>query len=219
VEPWLWCLAKPVSVHNSDPTLLVLTGQQGTTQKDMKKLLILVSSLALAATSFAQLTSPRPSPDAVNVVTPTPTATPVTLLYGSPDTDVLHAKRILTPTEIKTMFTTAIEVVPAPGAGKTIALAGPVVFRYVYGTAAYTSGGALVVQYHTGTTAATATLAATALGAASTDNVVLPASTAIATAALQNNGLEVTNATGVFAGTTSTGTLEVNVYYRILPAL
>lgn len=118
---------------------------------------------------------------------------------------------IMTTANVTGMNGTPFNLLPGI-ANKTIVIVGPVEMRYTKVTSDFTSGGAIVIQYHTGTVAATGTLAAAQLLGGSTDNVIVP----IAAVSIgQNNGLEITNATGAFA-TGGTSTLQVNFLYYVI---
>jgi hypothetical protein len=111
------------------------------------------------------------------------------------------------------MFTTPIILIPAQ-TGVTYVLEGPIFFRYTFATAAYTGGGNIVIQYHIGPTAASVIVPALQLGAASTENIVnaLPNSTVNVVPTIGDQ-IEITNATGAFAG--GGGTLRILFTYLI----
>jgi len=119
----------------------------------------------------------------------------------------------LTPTQIKAMNGAPITLLPAV-TGQSYVLDDPILFRYTFGTAAYTSGGAVVIQYHTGAIAATGTVAAAQLGASSNENVVQTVSSNLTPTI--GDSIEITNGTGAFVGATSTGTLRVVMPYILI---
>jgi hypothetical protein len=111
------------------------------------------------------------------------------------------------------MFATPVTLVAAV-AGQTAVVEGPIFYRYTYATGAYGGGGAIVIQYHTGTLATSFTLAMAQLGASSTENIVcaLPA-TATALVPTIGDSIEITNATGAITG--GGGTLRVAFTYLL----
>ena len=124
-----------------------------------------------------------------------------------------HVDVTLTQAQIQGMNTTPVILIPAV-AGVTYVLEGPLFFRYTFATAAYAAGGAITLQYHIGPTAASVVLPATALGAASTENIVnaLPNSTVNVVPTIGDQ-VEITNATAAFTG--GGGTLRVAFTYLI----
>lgn len=117
----------------------------------------------------------------------------------------------LSAAQIIAMNGAPVTLVPAPGAGKSIILR-HLVLRSTRTSTAFTGGGASVVQYHTGAVAATNTIAAaTFTGAAGVQDVLR---VAIDVSPVQNDALEITNATAPFAA--GTGTAQVFCYYQIV---
>lgn len=117
----------------------------------------------------------------------------------------------LTAVQLKAM-TTPIIVIPAPGVGLTLVLMS-VLFTMARTATAYANGGAVVLQYTTGTVAAINTIAAAVLttaGAATTNTFRDP----IDAAAVANDSIEITNATAPFI--TGTGTASLDIVYRIV---
>lgn len=117
----------------------------------------------------------------------------------------------LTAAQLIAMGTTPVALLPAPGAGKTIVVK-RVMVRMTRTATAFTSGGAISFQYHTGPIAVTNTVpAAVVTGAAGTVDVVRGGIDAAPTA--QNDSIEITNATAPFA--TGTGTAKVFIWYSV----
>ena len=96
-------------------------------------------------------------------------------------------------------------------ASKTIQIIGHVLVRYTKGSADFGGGGAVVIQYHTGTKAATGTVAAGQFTSGSTENVVVPVA---ATSITAGDNLEITNGTGAFTGG-SGSTITVTFDYTV----
>jgi hypothetical protein len=129
------------------------------------------------------------------------------------DTGLLQYVAVpLTSAQIKTMFTTPVVLIAAPIAGKAVILES-LDFEMTRTATAYTSGGTVSIQYTTGPVAATNTIASTVVttaGAAVTDTF----RDAIDADVPSASGIEITNATGVFA--TGTGTAIVHLWYRTI---
>jgi hypothetical protein len=122
-----------------------------------------------------------------------------------------HASVTLTATQIKALNVTPVVLVPAPGAGSSVVLAGPIMLRYTEATADFSGGGNITLQYTTGPVTASGALADTALQGASTENIILP----IAAAPTINDSIQISSA-GAFTGSTAAGTLKVDFDYRIV---
>ena len=120
----------------------------------------------------------------------------------------------LTAAQILGMYATPVQLVAAPGAGKSIVLH-RLLLRLVYGTTQFASGGTVSAEYdsvaHAAGTLATGTIAAATINAAASSDNMLPG---IAVAPTQNKGLFISNATGAF--TTGDSTATVYVWYSII---
>lgn len=121
----------------------------------------------------------------------------------------------LTATQINTMFTTPVELLPAPDANSFYLITEAVLVNLNGGTA-WTSGGAITIGYGSSspTQALTGTIAATFLTSPTVSEVISEAGAQLSAAALSTvaaKGIYITNATGVFA--TGTGTVQVTLSY------
>lgn len=120
----------------------------------------------------------------------------------------------LTNTQATAMYTLGQQIIPAPGLGKSIVVLSALL-RYVYGVHAYTSGGAVQLQYDStlnagGTTPLTTVAASVLLATASSDTQMQQAATT--TTVPQNKGIFAACATNNFAiaaGNTSSITFIV----------
>jgi hypothetical protein len=124
----------------------------------------------------------------------------------------------LTLAQLQGAFTTPVQVVPAPGATSVIDVI-DATLNLVFGSAAFSGGGAAQLSYGTGvTTAASSTWAAanfTGLAANRIDKVLGANIAATTTSTVLNKAVNYTNATAVFtAGTGGSGLLSVS--YRII---
>lgn len=167
------------------------------------------------STEIAQLSVDTACLAALSVTSAKLAANAVTSGKLSADT-IQVATVTLTPAQIKLLYTTAIQIVAAPGVGKTIVVH-QALARLAYTAPAYTGGGAVQLQYDNtanagGTTPLTTIPAATINGTASIDVCLQTAATT--TTATQNKGIFASNATAVFA-TGTTSTLEITVWYSI----
>lgn len=124
----------------------------------------------------------------------------------------------VTAAAVIAMFTTGIPLVAAQGAGTLIEVVS-IFFDGIFGSAAFTGGGAIAAYYgtnHTGVLAS-ATIPAAFLTTFSANQGALVAgaiASSTAMAGILNTGLVLSNATGVFAaGTGCTGILTV--VYRV----
>jgi hypothetical protein len=122
----------------------------------------------------------------------------------------------LTAAQIIAMFTTPVSILPAPGAGKAIIVEQITVELNLTATAF--SGGGVVHFYYHGLTAEVMaqTLAAATIngGAGQTISLLEPVQTAGGSVVTKEVGIDITNATGVFA--TGTGAAVVTIWYSIV---
>jgi hypothetical protein len=129
-----------------------------------------------------------------------------------------HVQVSLTAAQIIAMYTTPVVLVAAPGTGKTIAVS-RCIFTITRTSTAFTGGGANIIQYDStangaGTNACDSTLASTVVTGASGTSVSLRNGAVISdSAALQNKGIYISNATAVYAA--GTGTATVDVWYTL----
>lgn len=126
-------------------------------------------------------------------------------------------------TTVNALYDTPQLLVAAPGAGKLIAV-DRVLLDAVWGSLAFSSGGAIMAQYDStvhggGTNACTTTVASTFLTTFSASQAAsLTGFTAVtALSGAINKGLYLSNATGDFTGGTGCS-LIANVWYRIVAA-
>ena len=126
----------------------------------------------------------------------------------------------LTATQINTMFTTPVLLVPAVSNKAIVVLGVELIMK---GTATqFTGGGVVSVQYNStangaGTSVQNSTFASTVVtgATATTFSTRRPTElSAVARASIQGIGLFISNATAVFA--TGTGTADVRVTYRTI---
>lgn len=129
----------------------------------------------------------------------------------------LTAEVTITPANIVAMYTTPVEVLPAPGAGKVIEVLSAVLI-YDFLTAAYTGGGVVTLAYGSGGATITANIAAANSFAASGDKVY-PLSVLNAAGGISmpvNTPVVITNASGVFVNPgTAAGVGRLHIVYRI----
>jgi hypothetical protein len=138
-----------------------------------------------------------------------------------------EATGTLTQANLIAMFTTPVNLLPAPGAGLFYYIEFMELF-HKYSTAAYTGGGVVAVQYH-GSTVITKS-AATLVTATSSESVYqrptlydLDNSTGtgkgLDVASLANLGVDITNATAVFAAGNAANVLEWRIRYKLMTLL
>ena len=122
-----------------------------------------------------------------------------------------NATVTLTASQIDSMFTTPIVLIPAPGAGLAI-IVDSIAFKLVNGGTNFAGGGVVTISYQGGGATVVPTVAAAVVnGATSTTQLAQNATTVTASI---NQGIQITNATGVF--TTGNGTLTLNITYTII---
>lgn len=131
----------------------------------------------------------------------------------------VYATGSITSAQFKAAYATPLQLLAAPGAN-TMFLVKNFALEAIYGTAAYTSGGALGLQYgntaHLAGAAASATIAAATINGIAANSVVgalgsLPVATAAATV---NAGLFLSNDTAAFA--TGDGTFKYHLWYSVV---
>jgi hypothetical protein len=125
----------------------------------------------------------------------------------------------LTAAQVNTMFTTPVELLPAPPAGSFYVVQQAILVNENGGTA-WTSGGAITIGYGNANpgspNALTGTIAATFLTSPTVKQILTLAGAQIASAAestVDALGIFISNATGVFA--TGTGTLKVRLLFTL----
>jgi hypothetical protein len=114
------------------------------------------------------------------------------------------------------MYTTPKLLIAAAGAGKSI-LVTRASFRITRTSTAFTGGGAAIIQYNStangaGTNACDSTMASTVItGSAGTTETARNGAVLsdVASTAIQNVGIYLSNATAVFAAGTGTATVEL----------
>lgn len=125
----------------------------------------------------------------------------------------------LTNAQLLALFTTPIQLLPAPGAGNMWDIL-DMTLENKFLTAAFAAGGAIQASYGAGvTTPATATVAATFLTSPAASSVIKVAGAlaqALSTAVL-NTAVNITNATANF--TTGAGSVVVKLTYRMVTGL
>ena len=128
--------------------------------------------------------------------------------FNEVDETIYVEEVALTAANLIAMYTTPVQLVAAPGAGKFLeVVSASVVFDY--GTTQFTGGGAVVIEEETSQTALTGTVAAAVIQAAA-DSItkVIP----VAATLVANKGIFISNATAVFAA--GDGVARVKIAYR-----
>jgi hypothetical protein len=124
---------------------------------------------------------------------------------------IQHYRQTLTAAQILTLFATPVTLLPAPPANMAYIIE-DVTFVFLAGGTQFASGGVVTLQYNGGSAVAN-TLAAAIINSASSsvtkrDGIDVTATVAAA--------ITVSNATGAF--TTGTGTLQIDITYRLVGA-
>jgi hypothetical protein len=136
------------------------------------------------------------------------------------DYSLQHATVPLTAANLIAMYATPVSLIAAPGSGKSIVVQ-KLAFTIARSSTAFTSGGAVIIQYDTtthggGTQALDSTLASTVITGAAGTSVSARHGAVIsdlASTSIQNLALTISNATGAFA--TGTGTATVDIWYYV----
>lgn len=128
----------------------------------------------------------------------------------------------LSAAQINALYDTPILVIAAPGSGKVIIITG-LAWDFVYGSAAFTAGGVVTLQYknnaHAGGVLTTTGIAAASITGISANSVLTDTAIPIVATSANtvNQGIYISNATQDFAtGTGTTSTLSV--FYRVISA-
>ena len=132
------------------------------------------------------------------------------------DAEILQAIVPITPAQIISMFTTAVDLIPAPGPGKALLFVDGVLV-YKRQVATYTGGGN--VQIRVGTTVITAVASAGNSFGAAADRIVTLAKLNTANGILltENVSININNLTGVFVNPgTATGYGMAHILYKII---
>lgn len=134
--------------------------------------------------------------------------------------EVTDATLTLTATQVNTMFTTPVELLPAPAAGSFYVVQQAILVNENGGTA-WTGGGAITIGYSNANpgnpNALSGTIAATFLTTPTVKQIVTLAGAQIASAAestVDALGIFISNAGAVFA--TGTGTVKVRLLYTLV---
>lgn len=141
------------------------------------------------------------------------------------DTGYKYATGSLTSAQIKALFDTPVELIPAPGANKMVVIQG-FALQVLFNTAAYTAGGAVYLQYgaaaHGGNfaTPVAGIPSAFVTGVAANSSVIstsgqIDSTTGLVIGSAANAAITITNATQDFA--TGLGTANWFVWYSIVP--
>lgn len=158
------------------------------------------------------------------VVKQAATATPLSILQlfglvsSGTDWTEQHKQALISAANLTGMYATPVQIVPTPGAGKTITVT-RAALRITRSPTAYTGGGAVILQYDStangaGTNSLDSTIAATVVtGAAATSDTFRNGAVISDNASIANKGLFLSNATAAFATGTGTGTLDL--WYRV----
>ena len=144
-----------------------------------------------------------------------------------PETVYQEATGTLADTDIIAMYTTPVELIAAPGAGKLI-IVDEIELFHDYDTAVYSSGGDVSIQYETSATPISVLDVAVVTGGADANYLLKPSASYLstATAASQtdlstsiNKAVEITNATGVFGDGSAANIFKYRVRYHTVTAL
>lgn len=128
----------------------------------------------------------------------------------------------LTSANITGMYATPVQVLPAPGAGKSYLIFGFGI-NYTEATAAYTAGGNVTLQFgntaHAAAGVVTNTIANTVFNSATNTLAYATGSGVIVTGtqAYVNTAVYISNASGAFA--TGAGTAVLVIYYSVISAV
>lgn len=113
------------------------------------------------------------------------------------------------------MFTTPVEIIPAPGAGKYIVVE-QIVLEMTRSATAFTGGGVVTFQYAAGAVVHSGSIPAAVIngGAGVVHTLLAPNTTANGITVPENTAVTITNGTAAFA--TGTGTAIAKIWYRIV---
>jgi len=131
----------------------------------------------------------------------------------------------LTLAQMQTLYTTPVQVLPPLNTG-FMYVVDNMVLEAEYGTAAFTGGGNIYLQYGTtpaGTTPASANVAAAFLTGLSANSVIsatgsINSTTGLAVSVVNGAAITLTNAAAVFAVGTG-GSAAYTVYYKVVPVV
>ena len=148
-------------------------------------------------------------------------------LDGNVKYQQLEATGALTQANITSMYTTAIDLVASPGAGKII-IVDEVEILHTYATAAYTGGGDVTIRYSTPTTIILPDVTLVT-AASSTNRIMQPTiytldattGTAIGFDMVTNaaKSVQISNLSGVFGAGNASNILKWRVKYHVLTLL
>lgn len=131
-------------------------------------------------------------------------------LTGGFTKEVQSAKASVSSSAFKTSFTTPVQLIAAPGAGKAIQLLSTFV-KYTYGTAAYVVADRLGIYYH-GTYTGVDSKKENYEGAANA--TIFPVSSDVKDVSIENLAIDFRSQTS--NPTTGDGTFEVYLTYKVL---
>jgi hypothetical protein len=141
-------------------------------------------------------------------------------VFSSNATDIQVATVTIPYTAVRTLFTTPVELVPAPGAGYANVLQEAVVFLD-YGSAGYDAVGGsdeLTIKYTNGSGAVCATVEGTGFLNATSDQVrVIKGAAAADVTPVANAALVAHITTGEIYTAAGDSPLKFKVYYRVVP--
>lgn len=153
----------------------------------------------------------------------TPTANLIPLADANGDLDngwirddlMKYTAAPLTAQNIKDMYGAPVTLIAAPGANKAI-IVHDLVFEMKRSATAFTGGGAVSIEYASGSDVVATIAAAVVTGAAGTtlSSRVMVDLSDVALANIENDAIKITNATAAFAD--GTGTAEVHIWYSVI---
>jgi len=146
----------------------------------------------------------------------TKTASVSSILNLSGADSIVFLKKTLNAAQIRSLFSSPVELIAAPGVGKAIMPLYPIFLKYNYGTTQFTNAGATVISLFLGTTHYIATSTVAMIAAAANYGWQPDLNTSAKESFDPTGNTALTLSANVADWTGGDGTLDIYINYKII---